>query len=124
MRPNRVVRVVSPLTNEKRVRMLLSLLEGPKTASELAEEVGLEGGPLYHHLRELMLAGYVESPERGKYVLTGSGCIVTRVLAALASIPGISPPQIEEEVEGVGGAPQRNTSRSGSPRRMDESTGQ
>ncbi len=113
VRPSRVVRVVSPLTNENRAKILLSLLEGPKTASELSREIGLGGGPLYHHLRELMLAGYVESPERGRYVLTSSGCIVTRVVAALASVPGVTPPQVEELPERTGEAPQSNTSKSG-----------
>jgi len=93
---SRIVRILGSLANEHRVKILLSLLQGSKSASELAEETGLEGGPLYHHLKELMLAGYIESPERGKYVLTPRGCIVIRVVAALASIPGITPPQIED----------------------------
>ncbi|MCD6357276.1 MAG: winged helix-turn-helix transcriptional regulator [Thermoproteales archaeon] len=96
-RPGRIVRTLGPLTNENRVKILLSLLEGPKTASELAQETGLEGGPLYHHLKELMLAGYVDSPERGKYVLTSGGCMVIRVAAALAATPGLTPPQVEEQ---------------------------
>ncbi|RLF04121.1 MAG: hypothetical protein DRK00_07415 [Thermoprotei archaeon] len=95
--PKRIVRALAPLTNENRVKILLSLLEGPKSASELAQETGLEGGPLYHHIKELMLAGYVESPERGVYVLTTSGCIAIRTAAALAATPGIAPPQVEEQ---------------------------
>jgi len=93
---SRIVRILSSLANENRVKILLSLLKGPKTASELSKETGLEGGPLYHHLKELMLAGYIESPERGKYVLTPRGCMTIRAIAALALIPGIVPSQTEE----------------------------
>ena len=97
--PSRVVDALSPLTSENRVRILLSLLKGAKTASELVKETGLEGGPLYHHLKELVLAGYVESPGRGRYTLTSKGCIAIRVAAALASIPGMATPRVERMEE-------------------------
>ncbi len=86
--PRRVADAASPLANEHRVRILQELLKGPKTASELSEATGLEGGQLYHHLKELAFAGYLETVERGKYALTGRGAMALRALAAVASTPG------------------------------------
>lgn len=90
--PKRIVGIVSPFSNENRVRIMQVLLEGPKTSSELSRETGLEGGQLYHHLKDLMLAGYVEAVGRGKYALTSKGCMAIRTVAGMASIPGFAVP--------------------------------
>ncbi|MEM1558620.1 MAG: winged helix-turn-helix domain-containing protein [Candidatus Bathyarchaeia archaeon] len=95
----KIAKVVASLSNENRIRILQELLKGDKTSSELSSNLMLEGGQLYHHLKELMLAGYVEAKERGKYTLTSRGCIVIRTIAGLASIPGIitlAPEEVEE----------------------------
>ena len=99
--PRRIVGAMGVFSNENRVRILQALLSGARTSSELARETGLEGGQLYHHLRELMLAGYVEAVERGKYALTPKGCIAIRVAAAVASIPGFAAPGLEESGGGA-----------------------
>ena len=94
--PKKVVKVIAPLSNENRIRILQELLKNTKTSSELSSILGLEGGQLYHHLKELMLAGYIETIERGKYALTSRGCIAIRTIAGLASIPGMVTPTLEE----------------------------
>lgn len=98
--PSKIARLMGSFSNENRIRIMQSLLEGVKTASELSEETGLEGGQLYHHLKELMMADYVQIVERGKYALTSNGCIAIRTVACLASIPGMispTPEDIEQE---------------------------
>ena len=35
--------------------------------------MGLDRGQLYHHLRDLLLQGFVEQPERGRYAITRRG---------------------------------------------------
>ena len=67
----------APFSNRNRVAILRSLLSagprGPKTSRQLTTDTGLRGGPLYHHLKELILAGYVESRGRNSYQLTDRG---------------------------------------------------
>ena len=67
----------APFSNRNRVAILRSLLSagprGPKTSRQLTTDTGLRGGPLYHHLKELVLAGYVESPGRNSFRLTLPG---------------------------------------------------
>lgn len=94
--PSDIAKLMASFSSENRVRIMQSLLRGVKTASELSEETGLEGGQLYHHLKDLMMAGYVQIVERGKYTLTSKGCIAIRTLACLASIPGMMTPTPEE----------------------------
>ena len=90
MDPVRLAEMAAPLSNENRVRILQLLLDGPKSSSELSSITGLEGGQLYHHLKELMFAGFIGSVERGKYRLTERGLMALRVLSALASTPGFT----------------------------------
>ena len=61
------------LSNEHRINILKSLAKGPKPSSEIAEYVGIEGGPLYHHLKELINARFVEQIKRSKYGITKEG---------------------------------------------------
>lgn len=42
--PKDIVKVISPLSNENRVRILQELLKGPRTSSELLSNLRLEGG--------------------------------------------------------------------------------
>jgi hypothetical protein len=61
--PKRMAKLLSPFSNEQRIRILKMLLEGDKLSSELIQTTGLEGGQLYHHLKELALAEYIEQKE-------------------------------------------------------------
>ena len=114
--PRRIVGAMGVFSNENRVRILQALLKGARTSSELSRETGLEGGQLYHHLKELMLAGYVEAVERGKYALTAKGCIAIRVAAAMASIPGFAASGLEELGEGASKPEKRHARSTGGAR--------
>ncbi len=59
---------------------------GTRTSAELSEELDVKGGPLYHHLRELMDAGYVKSPNRNAYLLTLDGWFALMMATLLTSL--------------------------------------
>jgi len=84
--PEQIVRLLAPLSNEQRLRILKSLSGGTRTSAELSEELDVKGGPLYHHLRELMDAGYVKSPNRNAYLLTLDGWFALMMATLLTSL--------------------------------------
>ncbi|WP_037346137.1 helix-turn-helix domain-containing protein [Sciscionella sediminilitoris] len=72
------------------VRMLLvqKILAGTRTAAELAElaELGTTG-QLYHHLKQLVAAGWLETTGRGRYAVPGARVIPLLVVVATAALP-------------------------------------
>jgi len=103
--PKRVAKLLSPFSSEQRILILKTLIKGDRSSSELSRETGLEGGQLYHHLKELALAEYIELKERGIYSLTEKGRMVLLTVLAMAYTleKGITP----EEVEAVFGRLER-----------------
>lgn len=61
------------LGSEARLGLLRQLELGPRTTGELLTAVGLDRGQLHHHLKELLVQGLVEQPERGRYAITSRG---------------------------------------------------
>ena len=95
--PRRIVNIVSPLTNEKRIDILrLILKERTVSMSKLSEKTGMEGGELYHHLKELIRNGFIKLVRRGTYTLTTKGEIALIIVSGLAHA---WEPSIEEEIE-------------------------
>ena len=88
--PKEIARFLSPFSSEQRLIILRSLHEGflqGKTVSELVEETGFEGGQLYHHLRELERADYVETKkERGRYFISVMGHIALLTVSHMAAV--------------------------------------
>ena len=68
-----LARAHAALGSEARLRLLQLLWRGEKSAAELAEASGLSTGSLYHHMRELYAARWVETPQRNRYRLTTAG---------------------------------------------------
>lgn len=63
-----------------RLHLLQRILTGSRTVAELGEDDSLgTTGQLYHHLRQLVAAGWLESTGRGRYGVPG-----TRVVPLLA----------------------------------------
>lgn len=86
--PQEITKFLSPFSSEQRMIILRSLyedlLEG-KTVSDLVEETGFEGGQLYHHLKELERANYVETrEERGRYFISVMGHIALLTVSHMA----------------------------------------
>ncbi len=58
--PEPIAHVLAILGSAPRIRMLLALIEQPRTAAELQRLIGSTSpGPVYHHLRDLLALGVV-----------------------------------------------------------------
>jgi len=57
--------VLATLAHPQRLRLLVALIEKPRTAAELQKAIGTRSpGPLYHHLRDLVALGVVTQRDR------------------------------------------------------------
>jgi len=81
--PEHVERLLAPLGHASRVRIVQALFTSALSAGELSEAVGLRGGSLYHHLKELQFAAYV-ADEGGRYALTNLGRQMALTVCVLA----------------------------------------
>ena len=80
--PDGPAQVLATLAHPQRLRLLIALIEEPRTAAELQQVIGGKSpGPLYHHLRDLLALGVVAQQER-RYVVPARH--VVPLLAALA----------------------------------------
>lgn len=74
---------LAALGHPLRLALLRAALDGPVPAATLGERAGLSGGQLYHHLRELQAAGWLQAQARGPYRVPGDRVIpLLTVLAA------------------------------------------
>ncbi|MET0191596.1 MAG: winged helix-turn-helix domain-containing protein [Pseudonocardia sediminis] len=82
--------VLSALGHPVRVRIVRSLLRGPRGTAELGEAAELAStGQLYHHLRALTHCGLVEQDGRGSYRIAPRTVVPALVLlTAAADIAG------------------------------------
>ena len=55
------------LTNENRFRIVNLLLEGPRTVSQISDELKTNQTTISHNLRELLKCGFVTNSEDGKF---------------------------------------------------------
>ncbi|HHY35062.1 MAG TPA: helix-turn-helix domain-containing protein [Firmicutes bacterium] len=65
-----LVRFAAAFTSPWRLKIIRTLAHRNRTSREIAEETGLVGGQLYHHLNELIRAGFVRQEARNCYSLT------------------------------------------------------
>jgi DNA-binding transcriptional ArsR family regulator len=77
-----MVGLLAAMAHPQRLQILLKLLGGEATHRLLAKATGLKPGPLYHHLRELRMAGLIGPKTRDLYFLAPAGRYA--ILAALA----------------------------------------
>ncbi|KUJ92469.1 MAG: hypothetical protein XD40_2334 [Archaeoglobus fulgidus] len=85
-----VAKLLSPLSNPIRIRILKALTKGGKSYAELERAVGIKGGHLQFHLRNLMEAGYItQETLRRRYIITHSGLKVLNCLVELRDAMGI-----------------------------------
>lgn len=84
--PKSIVELIAPLTSEQRINILRTLLRHRQTnMTQISKETGLEGGELYHHLKELLRRGFIKSVRRGVYTITMKGEISLIMVSGLAS---------------------------------------
>jgi DNA-binding transcriptional ArsR family regulator len=87
-----IAAVCHALGSEARLGLLRALENGPRTTADLLAAVGLDRGQLYHHLRDLLLQGLVEQPERGRYAITRRGAQAFLLSCLLPGDPRQPPP--------------------------------
>jgi Helix-turn-helix domain len=64
-----------------RLLLLRRVLAGTRTAAELATDAGVgTTGQLYHHLRQLVSAGWLHSSGRGRYAVPGERVVPLLVI--------------------------------------------
>ena len=83
--------IAKGISDENRLRILLSLANGPKSVSKVVEEMELSQPLVSHHLKELRLSGLVKVERKGPFVyyeISGS-----QVLEALISLAEYLPNQ-------------------------------
>ncbi|MCG8404608.1 MAG: winged helix-turn-helix domain-containing protein [Phycisphaerales bacterium] len=81
--PAGMARLLHGLAHVDRIRVADALYRGARTHQSLKESVGLQAGPLYHHLRELERGGLVESFSRNDYQLTEAGRLALLLTSGL-----------------------------------------
>lgn len=78
---------LSALAHPVRLRLLRELLRAPRTAAELGELDDLgTSGQIYHHLRQLVAAGWLRSAPRGRHGVPTER--VVPLLVVLAAVGG------------------------------------
>jgi Helix-turn-helix domain len=76
---------LNALGHPVRMRLLQRVLAGTRTAGELATDEGLgTTGQVYHHLRQLVSAGWLQTSPRGGYTVSGE-----RVVPLLVILSGV-----------------------------------
>ncbi len=84
--PERIARVISPLGNVERLRILDYLKDGPKSFNDIESYIGKTGSSLTHHLTPLIDAGYIiKGAVRGTYHITVPGRLAYRLSQWLTS---------------------------------------
>ncbi|TCO65526.1 ArsR/SmtB family transcription factor [Actinocrispum wychmicini] len=77
--------VLAALGHPVRLLLLKEILKGARSTAELQEHESLgTTGQLYHHLRQLVAAGWLRAAGRGQYAVPGSR--VVPLLVVLAAI--------------------------------------
>lgn len=81
-----LARPLEALGHPVRLELVRVILTGTQTTAELLElEQFASSGQLYHHLRQLVSAGWLSSPRRGFYEVPGARIVPLLVLTMIAS---------------------------------------
>jgi len=72
--------LISPLSNEKRIKILKILSKGKLPYNQIEDNVRIKGGPFHFHLKKLLEAHFVEQTNEKTYSITHKG---TRALQLL-----------------------------------------
>lgn len=82
--PTRIAAVLALLGSAPRVRILLALVDAPRTAADLQRLLASKSpGPVYHHLKDLLAMGVVTQVDR-RYVVPARHVVPILTACALA----------------------------------------
>ena len=77
-------KLLTPLSNETRLRILKTLSKGAMYYTQIEREIGIKGGHFHFHLDKLIEAGYVsQEEEKGPYLITTKGLKALKFLYEL-----------------------------------------
>lgn len=83
---NEFARPIEALGHPVRLELVRRILTGTQTAAELLElDQFASTGQLYHHLRQLVSAGWLTSPRRGHYEVPAARIVPLLVLTMIAA---------------------------------------
>ena len=82
----KLARLLTGLGHPVRLKLLEELREDVRSHQDLKKAVGLQAGPLYHHLRELERSGLVRCPARNRYEATETGASALLVASGFEAI--------------------------------------
>ncbi|MFX1274081.1 MAG: winged helix-turn-helix domain-containing protein [Promethearchaeota archaeon] len=77
-----IYKILSPLSNVLRLKILTNLQNGGRTYSQLEEDIGIKAGHLLFHMEKLISIGYI-SQENKKYLITMKGLKILKYLHGL-----------------------------------------
>ncbi len=81
-----LVDALSALAHPIRLVLLRAVLDGTRTANELSELEDLgTSGQVYHHLRQLVAAGWLHTGKRGHYEIPGARVVPLLVILTAAA---------------------------------------
>jgi DNA-binding transcriptional ArsR family regulator len=93
---------LSALAHPMRLEVVRHLLDGARTAGQLATIPGLgTSGQLYHHLKELQRAGLVVQPRRNEYVVPPERTVQCLVVVAAAASQAPRGTVVDDGARGV-----------------------
>ncbi|MGE0546958.1 MAG: ArsR/SmtB family transcription factor [Kofleriaceae bacterium] len=96
--PEGYAAVFGSLGHPHRWRLLVALIEGPRSAAELQQVMGSASpGPLYHHLRELLALGVVVQRDR-QYSVPARHVVPLLLAIALAIDLGATAEPVADQV--------------------------
>jgi DNA-binding HxlR family transcriptional regulator len=81
-----LAKLLSGFGHPHRVAIVKAIYAGAGTYRELRKKVPLKAGPMYHHLRELRLAGVLADGPRDVYRLTPRGRDAVMVVCSIGTL--------------------------------------
>ncbi len=77
-----ILSIIKTIGNDKRLKILISLMTGEKVFDILKQETDLQKTALSNHLTTLINNSLIEKPDYGKYKITSDGKLFIRALEA------------------------------------------
>jgi DNA-binding transcriptional ArsR family regulator len=89
-----IAEVLGSFANEKRLQLLVMMMDGPREFDQLQNASGLSKTAVANHLKRLLRTGVVQKLERGTYVLSEDGL---NILSAIGSAYSVTQRRRQQE---------------------------
>mgnify|MGYP001187211030 CR=1 FL=1 len=78
--------IIEPLSNQKRIEILIAIKKGKKRFRELETSLNLQAGHLIYHLNPLKEAQYIYQDEKKNYMLSDKAYAVLGIIKDLTNV--------------------------------------